>query len=547
MNARQRSTRVWYPLVLVVVATVAIACTAPAVDSADAESDRGDSAGDVASDLGRSADTDAQTNDVDDGDVAADLSDVAADLSDGAGDVDTTLPSMSVLFVGNSYTAANDLPKTVRELALATGTDLDVEVIATGGAKLCDHRNSQSTGERMASGDHDVVVIQGQSVDMFYDGESAYHCGEDLGSDARDAGASVVWFATWARREGHEFYSRGRGVTTPEEMTDWVEGWYGDLSRGGTGGHVARVGHGWELAYASVDGAGLHAADGSHPSEAGTLTAACTLAQALIGERPELPTSVPFGLSGELAEGLCEAATREPCLDELSFCDGSCQSVAFDAEHCGACDAACDAQQVCWHGECGCAPGYQLPTSLSELSPLDPTCEAGAERIGRACSMAAHELCKSQPCADSGFGPHMSEDGDLVVTCTPADVVATTYTELATHHPSCDGVIERRGDACTTAAHRACIARGASAGYGPVWNGAGDDVEIACLEDANVHFMSNVAVDAWGCTGYPGREWDDACDRIPHGRCEEYGYGGYGPIEPATRSGGVEIVCLSRF
>lgn len=111
----------------------------------------------------------------------------------------------------------------VREIAKANAVDLEVEVIASGGAKLCDHFGTQTTMERIGSGEHDAVVIQGQSVDMFYDGESAYFCGQYLGYEARDAGTDIVWFATWARAEGNEFYSRGRGVANPEEMTDFVD------------------------------------------------------------------------------------------------------------------------------------------------------------------------------------------------------------------------------------------------------------------------------------------------------------------------------------
>ena len=454
--------------------------------------------------------------------------------------------SMRVLFVGNSYTYVNDLPQVVTELAAASGILLEAEVIAMGGAKLCDHFSAMETRARMASGEHDAVVIQGQSVDMFYDGESTYFCGENMGYSVRDAGAQTVWFATWARREGDEFYSRGRGVTTPAEMTDHIDRWYRNLGQWGPGGHVARVGRAWERVLARVPEVELHDTDGSHPSPAGTFVAAVVLAQGLFGEAPAVPSPAPFGLDVSLAETLRDVAVEAPCFDELQFCGGECLSVAFDPLHCGACDAACGTPRECLRGVCDCAPVSAWPTTFEALAALDPACAATA-RATLGCEVAAHLACRDQPCGGSGFGPVTSATGDLEVMCTSANIVPATYTELATHHPSCDGVTERHGLACRTAAHRLCVARGAAAGFGPVSRRAGDDVDIACLDDAEVRVMPDAAIIAWGCEGYPDRAWDEVCDGALNRMCVMMGWsGGYGPLESATgATGTVELVCIS--
>lgn len=103
---------------------------------------------------------------------------------------------------------------------------------------------------------------------------------------------------------------------------------------------------------------------------------------------------------------------------------------------------------------------------------------------------------------------------------------------------------ERNGDACRTAAHRACVARGAAAGFGPVSDAIGNDVQIACLENADVLLRPNAAISAWGCSRFPERAWDDECDEVPRKMCGQYG--GYGPVEPMSGSDdSVEIVCPS--
>src|SRR5687767_8904618 len=47
-------------------------------------------------------------------------------------------PTVRALFVGNSYTFFNELPTVVREIGAASGVNLEVEMIAPGGARLAD-------------------------------------------------------------------------------------------------------------------------------------------------------------------------------------------------------------------------------------------------------------------------------------------------------------------------------------------------------------------------------------------------------------------------
>ena len=44
-----------------------------------------------------------------------------------------------VLFLGNSYTAAHNMPQLIAEAAKSTGDQIDVETNAMGGAKLKSH------------------------------------------------------------------------------------------------------------------------------------------------------------------------------------------------------------------------------------------------------------------------------------------------------------------------------------------------------------------------------------------------------------------------
>lgn len=458
---------------------------------------------------------------------------------------DAALPeSMSVLFVGNSYTAVNDLPAVVTELMRANGVRLTTEVITEGGAKLCDHHGSSETRAAVASEAHDAVVIQGQSTDMFYDGESAAYCGRWLGLEVPE-GTSLVWFATWARREGHELYDRAF-PSGPDEMSSFVESFYRTISEWGPGGHVARVGNAWLRVLDAFDDVELHAADGSHPTAVGTFVTACVMTQALLGRDPELPATLPFGIEPELGRALCDLATEEPCFDALGFCDGSCQAMELNELHCGACGNACGENEECWGSECRCERATTVPVTAAELTALDPDCDPTATRPSDSCASAAHRVCADVPCANTGFGPRLDQDSELVVTCTQADLVSTTFDELAGMVADCDGVTSRGGDGCLLAAHEACRARGHGAGFGPV-SIAGGVVQIACLDDVEVAFRPDVAFTSWGCGAFAdGGEWDAVCDDVVHRMCPSvtsWSPGGYGRL-PADRPDGANIVCI---
>ena len=71
---------------------------------------------------------------------------------------------VSILFVGNSYTTSNDLPSVVASMGSAGDYDVDVGVVAAGGAWLRDHVAGGVVLSSLAGGDWDYVVLQEQSI-----------------------------------------------------------------------------------------------------------------------------------------------------------------------------------------------------------------------------------------------------------------------------------------------------------------------------------------------------------------------------------------------
>src|SRR4051812_47887436 len=73
-------------------------------------------------------------------------------------------PALNVLFIGNSFTARNDLPGLIAGLAAAAGTRMDHRLISAGGASLRMHWNKGEAVKAIGGGGYDYVVLQEQST-----------------------------------------------------------------------------------------------------------------------------------------------------------------------------------------------------------------------------------------------------------------------------------------------------------------------------------------------------------------------------------------------
>jgi hypothetical protein len=72
-------------------------------------------------------------------------------------------PCPRVLFIGNSYTYANDLPGMFTKLAKSGGHRVETDLLANGGWTLTDHVNTSDTLRDLQASQWDYVVLQEQS------------------------------------------------------------------------------------------------------------------------------------------------------------------------------------------------------------------------------------------------------------------------------------------------------------------------------------------------------------------------------------------------
>src|SRR5215218_221886 len=69
-----------------------------------------------------------------------------------------------ILFIGNSFTARNDLPQLLATLAARSGHTIEHQLVSAGGASLRRHWNAGEATKLIKSGRFDIVVLQEQST-----------------------------------------------------------------------------------------------------------------------------------------------------------------------------------------------------------------------------------------------------------------------------------------------------------------------------------------------------------------------------------------------
>lgn len=212
---------------------------------------------------------------------------------------------LRILFVGNSYTYANDLPTMFSELARSGGHKVEVSIVAEGGFTLADHVNSAQFSEALTSNQWDYVVLQEQSQIPSIKAsrtQSMYPAARELVQQIRATSAQPIFFETWAHRGGFP----ENGLPTYEGMQYEINQGYKQIASE-LGVRIAPVGLVWFRALQANPDLQLWQEDGSHPTEQGTYLAACVFYATFYKESP-VGLSYRGNLSEEITLQLQEAA-----------------------------------------------------------------------------------------------------------------------------------------------------------------------------------------------------------------------------------------------
>ena len=181
-----------------------------------------------------------------------------------------------VLFLGNSHTAANNLPSMVQSM-FPSGT---FKADHRSGAFLNDIAKNPEVLKTIKEGKYGYVVLQGAMLSSSHQYRYSQEGAVQLAKAATASGAKAFLFAEWSRK----------GI----QESGYILGIYGDIAKI-TNATLVPICTSFDKALAVNKGLDLWSADGNHASIQGSYLASLTLYRALGGKK--MPTWAPAQIS----------------------------------------------------------------------------------------------------------------------------------------------------------------------------------------------------------------------------------------------------------
>jgi hypothetical protein len=193
-----------------------------------------------------------------------------------------------VLFIGNSLTYSNDLPRMVEILGAAAGEHIVTESVALADYALIDHWNDGDVQSEIHDGHFDYVVLQQGPSTLAVNRDSLRLVTALFNPVIRESGAVPALFAVWPETERFSAFPIV------------AESYY--LAAQDVGGVYLPVGDTWLATWNAREDAPLYGGDGYHPGLAGSYAAAVVIVAKFTNRNPE---SFPLDVAGiPLDQGL---------------------------------------------------------------------------------------------------------------------------------------------------------------------------------------------------------------------------------------------------
>jgi len=201
---------------------------------------------------------------------------------------------LNVLFIGNSYTAANNLSTMVFDMSNNAGDSINQSSLTGGGQTLWNHAASNSPSmNELNTGIWDVIVLQEQSqIPSFTEPEVEtyfYTAVKYLDSVilAANPCAKTMLYMTWGRKYGDVMNCPNwPPVCTYNGMDSLLKKRYLKAAHD-NGNIVSPVGAVWHYIRNNYPEIELYEADNSHPSFIGTYTTAACMYTSLFKKSPK--------------------------------------------------------------------------------------------------------------------------------------------------------------------------------------------------------------------------------------------------------------------
>ncbi len=204
--------------------------------------------------------------------------------------------TLRVLFLGNSYTAYNNLPALTDSVARSSGDTLITGRSVQGGYSLKDHCGYDYSLSQIRSGNWDYIVLQEQSqlpsfpIEQVEDECFPYAAILDSIFNLYNPCGETMFYMTWGRKNGDPDNCAVWPPVCTYEGMDSLINLRTMMMAERQKAVVSPVGAVWHHIRDNYPNLELYAADESHPSIAGTYAAACCFYCALFRRDPTLIT-----------------------------------------------------------------------------------------------------------------------------------------------------------------------------------------------------------------------------------------------------------------
>ncbi|NNJ89574.1 MAG: SGNH/GDSL hydrolase family protein [Eudoraea sp.] len=181
---------------------------------------------------------------------------------------DILRPKISVLFIGNSLTASNDLPQLVENTAKQKGVVIKTKMIAFPNYAIMDHWNDGKIQKEIERNHYDFVILQ-QGPSSQQDGREILIKFGKLYSDlCKDNDSKLVYFMVWpSLRYYHTFKDVIKNHKDAASINDAI---------------LCPVGEVWKKHFDATQNFDYYSSDGFHPSEKGSRKAADIIVEYLL-------------------------------------------------------------------------------------------------------------------------------------------------------------------------------------------------------------------------------------------------------------------------
>lgn len=176
--------------------------------------------------------------------------------------------SYSILFIGNSLTYTNNLPKLVEDKAKEKGVEIKTKMIAFPDYALLDHWNDGNIQKEISTKQYDFVIVQQGPSSQNFGREILIDYGKKYNRLCKENGTQLCFFMVWPSLT---YYNTFDGVIKNHKEASRLNN-----------AILLPVGEVWKTHFNTTKNFDYYSSDGFHPSLKGSKNAAEIIVEHLL-------------------------------------------------------------------------------------------------------------------------------------------------------------------------------------------------------------------------------------------------------------------------